>query len=83
MRSMWCRATHTTTRRAVVAKETPKKRKGPLPLWFAEVLLIGLYAGIVLAATKYYKQSSAALGSATSLVTGVYQKVEGLLPSKK
>lgn len=66
-----------------VAKETPKKRKGPLPLWFAEVLLIALYAAIVLAATKYYATSKAVLGSAASLVTSVYGKVEGLFPSKK
>lgn len=83
-RALWwwfrTRASYTAPHSAV--KEAPKKRKGPLPLWFAEVLLIGLYAAIVLAATKYYDASKAVLGGAASFVTSVYGKVEGFWPKK-
>ena len=38
-----------------------KKRSGPLPLWLAELLVIGAYVGIGLALTKYADQASRAL----------------------
>lgn len=66
----------------MVHRAETKKRKGPLPLWLAEFLLIGLYAGIVLAATRYYTVSRAALGRVGSLVGSVYEQVEKLLPKK-
>ncbi len=61
---------------------TTKKRKGPLPLWLAEFLLIGLYAAIVLAATKYNSASRAVLAKVGSLVQSGYAQVEKLLPKK-
>jgi hypothetical protein len=41
-------------------EEKSSKRKGPLPLWLAEIMLIELFAGFTLSITKYSGQSSKA-----------------------
>ncbi|GLC34860.1 hypothetical protein PLESTM_000247700 [Pleodorina starrii] len=42
----------------------PQKRRGPLPLFLAEVLVLGGFAGVGLAVTKYSEQTDAALALA-------------------
>lgn len=38
-----------------------KKRRGPLPLFVAELLVLGTFAGLVLAVTKYSEQTGKTL----------------------
>lgn len=41
-----------------------KKRRGPLPLFLAEVLVLGGFAGVGLAVTKYASETNKALAVA-------------------
>lgn len=62
------------------AKST--KRRGPLPLWLAELLVLGAYVGVGLAATKYSAQSGAALKVAGAKVAEAYAALEQLTKKK-
>lgn len=56
----------------------PGKRRGPLPLWFAEILALGAYAGLFLAVTKYSKQSGEVLNAVWGKVVEAYKALEKL-----
>eukprot|EP00879_Flechtneria_rotunda_P033838 GHRR01037656.1.p3 GENE.GHRR01037656.1~~GHRR01037656.1.p3 ORF type:complete len:139 (-),score=64.80 GHRR01037656.1:145-561(-) len=58
------------------AAAKPGKRRGPLPLWFAEILVLFAYAGIGLAVTKYSKESDAVLKAASEKVVQLYNTAE-------
>lgn len=60
-----------------------KKRRGPLPLWFAEVLVLGAYAGMFLAVTKYSKQSGEVLAGLWAKVVEAYNALDKMIGSKK
>jgi hypothetical protein len=64
------------------ANAKPGKRRGPLPLWFAEVLMLGAYVGMFLAATKYSKQSGQVLAAVWAKVVEAYGQVEKLVGKK-
>jgi hypothetical protein len=61
----------------------PGKRRGPLPLWFAEILVLGAYAGIFLAITKYSKQSSEVLKAVWGKIVEAYNALEKLVSKPK
>jgi len=65
------------------AATKPGKKRGPLPLWFAEVLVLGAYAGLFLAVTKYSKQSGEVLAAVWAKVVEAYKAAEKLVNSKK
>jgi len=58
------------------AQAKPGKRKGPLPLFLAEVLVLGSFAGVFYVALNYQKEAAAAIAQATGLVAGLYNKAE-------
>lgn len=60
----------------------PGKRRGPLPLWFAEILMLGAYAGLFLAITKYSQQSGAVLKAVWGKIVEAYNAVEKLVGKK-
>ncbi|GLI61301.1 hypothetical protein VaNZ11_003655 [Volvox africanus] len=69
----------------VVVKEVPKvqprpqKRRGPLPLFLAELLVLGSFAGAVLAVTKYSEQTSKAFALAGAKGKELYAAAEDAL----
>lgn len=60
----------------------PGKRRGPLPLWFAEILVLGAYAGLFLAITKYSQQSGEVLKAVWGKIVEAYNAVEKLVGKK-
>lgn len=65
------------------ASSKPGKRRGPLPLWFAEILALGAYAGLFLAVTKYSQQSSDVLRSVADKVVEAYKALDKLVNKNK
>jgi hypothetical protein len=61
----------------------PGKRRGPLPLWFAEILMLGAYAGLFLAVTKYSQQSGQVLKAVWGKVLEAYKALEKLVSKPK
>lgn len=59
-----------------------KKRRGPLPLWFAEILVLGAYVGLGLAATKYSDQTGKVLTAVWVKIVELYNAVEKLVNRK-
>jgi hypothetical protein len=59
-----------------------KKRRGPLPLWFAEILVLGAYVGLGLAATKYSEQSGKVLKAVWAKIVGLYTTIEKFVASR-
>lgn len=64
------------------AQPVSKKRRGPLPLWFAEILVLGAYVGLGLAATKYSEQTGKLLGGVWSKVVELYSAAEKFIGSR-
>jgi len=70
-----------TPKPAAAVKEAPKKpgkRRGPLPMWFAQILMLGVFGGVGLAATKYLNESEAVLKVVGEKVGQAYKAVEKL-----
>jgi hypothetical protein len=63
--------------------EKPGKRRGPLPLWFAEILMLGAYAGLFLAVTKYSQQSGQVLKAVWAKVVEAYNALDKLINKPK
>ncbi len=59
-------------------KESGQKRKGPLPLWAAELAVFGLYAALFASVTKFQKES-AAVGTAVGNVIKAAAKKANLI----
>ena len=61
------------------------KRNGSLhwPLWLAEILVIGSFAGVGVAATKFQAQSEAALQAAGRAALRAAERAAAMLPSGK
>ncbi|GIL73776.1 hypothetical protein Vretimale_5357 [Volvox reticuliferus] len=59
--------------------QQPQKRRGPLPLFLAELLVLGSFAGGALAVTKYSEQTSKALALAGAKGKELYASAEGAL----
>jgi hypothetical protein len=55
---------------------------GFLPLWFAEILVLGSYVGMGLAATKYASQTEAVLKAAGQKIKEAYEAADKLVGSK-
>lgn len=72
-----------TKKAAAVDNKKAGKRRGPLPLWFAEVLVLGAYAGLFLAVTKYSKQSGEVLSAVWAKIVQAYAALEKLVGGKK
>ncbi|KXZ53225.1 hypothetical protein GPECTOR_7g1118 [Gonium pectorale] len=53
-----------------------QKRRGPLPLFLAEVLVLGSFAGFVLAVTKYSEETNKALAMAGAKAKELYNTAE-------
>ncbi|PNW76056.1 hypothetical protein CHLRE_12g549350v5 [Chlamydomonas reinhardtii] len=67
-------------------KEEPagkQKRRGPLPLFLAEVVVLGGFAGVVAAATKYSAETNKALALAGAKVKELYGMAESALAKAK
>lgn len=66
---------------APAAKQTSQpaakssKRKGPLPLWFAEFLVLGLFGGMVVAALKVEDQVKSAYAAADRAISELSAKL--------
>ncbi|KAG2446521.1 hypothetical protein HYH02_008508 [Chlamydomonas schloesseri] len=70
----------------VEAKKEPagkQKRRGPLPLFLAEVVVLGGFAGVVAAATKYSDETNKVLALAGAKVKELYGKAESALAKAK
>jgi hypothetical protein len=65
------------------APSKPGKRRGPLPLWFAEILALSAYVGLFLAVTKYSKQSSDVLKAVADKVVEAYKALDKLINKNK
>lgn len=65
------------------APSKPGKRRGPLPLWFAEILALGAYVGLFLAVTKYSQQSSDVLRAVADKVVEAYKALDKLINKNK
>ena len=50
------------------------KRTGPLPLWLSEVVVIGFFAGMFAAATKFSKETETATGAVGKIVKSLAKK---------
>jgi hypothetical protein len=64
------------------AATKPGKRRGPLPLWLAEVLVLAAYVGGFLAVTRYSEQSGKVAGAVWAKVVAAYSAVEKLVGKK-
>ncbi len=53
----------------------PGKRKGPLPLWLAEVLLLASFGGLGFAVVKYGAVIEKAANTAGDTAAALYEKV--------
>lgn len=83
-----------TPKPAAIKKEEPKKAQpqqpkdrrstthGFLPLWLTELLVLGAYAAMGLAVTKYSKESEAALKVAGEKAKEAISAAEKLIGSK-
>eukprot|EP00199_Chlamydomonas_sp_CCMP681_P001709 CAMPEP_0119107250 /NCGR_PEP_ID=MMETSP1180-20130426/9597_1 /TAXON_ID=3052 ORGANISM="Chlamydomonas cf sp, Strain CCMP681" /NCGR_SAMPLE_ID=MMETSP1180 /ASSEMBLY_ACC=CAM_ASM_000741 /LENGTH=374 /DNA_ID=CAMNT_0007092711 /DNA_START=24 /DNA_END=1148 /DNA_ORIENTATION=- len=60
----------------VAVESQSTKRRGPLPLWLAQFLLLGMFVGVGAAATKYNKESTALLDTAGKKIVSLYQDAE-------
>ena len=50
------------------------KRTGPLPLWLSEFFVIGLFAGVLAASTKFSKETEAVTGGIGKVVKDLAKK---------
>jgi hypothetical protein len=55
---------------------------GIMPLWLGEILVLGSYVGLGLAATKYATQSEAVLKAAGQKIKEAYEAADKLVGSK-
>ncbi len=62
------------------AASKPGKRRGPLPLFLAQLLVLLGLGGLGVAATKYSEQTDAALAAVTKQVLQLYKQVEKAVP---
>lgn len=67
----------------VETKKPPKRRRrGVMPLWLAEMLVLGSFVGVGLGATKYSKESGEVLKVAGQKAVEAYNAAEKLINSK-
>lgn len=59
------------------------KRAGPLPLWFAQFLLLGLFGALFVAITKFQDQFLKACDTGLATVVKLYRQLESALPASK
>ncbi len=64
-------------------KPPSKRRRGVMPLWLAEILVLSSFVGVGLAATKYSKESSAVLKAVGQKVVEAYSAAEKLISKPK
>jgi len=50
------------------------KRTGPLPLWLSELIVIGSFAGMLAASTKFSKETEAVTGAVGKMVKDLAKK---------
>lgn len=66
-----------------VTQTASNKRQGPLPLFLAQMLVLGMFGGFIAAATKYNKEASELLNLAAHKVEEYYLKLEEKLAANK
>lgn len=64
-------------------QQKPGKRRGPLPMWFAQVLLLGAFGGAVYAGTKFSAEISAATTAAGAKAVEALTALEKLVNKKE
>jgi hypothetical protein len=67
----------------VKANVNGTKRRGPLPLWLTEILLLGVYVGVGLAVTKYCKESSQVTAAVGEKIVEAYNAVVKLIKQQQ
>ncbi|KAG2486530.1 hypothetical protein HYH03_014831 [Edaphochlamys debaryana] len=72
-------------KKAEPKKEEPasKKRRGPLPLWLAELMVMGSFAGVFVATTKYEAETKKVLALAGTKAKELYFQAEKALAAQK
>ena len=63
--------------------EKGKKRKGPLPMFLSQLLVLASFGGLGYVSIKKEEETRKALAVAAKATSAAYGKVEGLLTKKK
>jgi len=58
------------------------KKKGPLPMTLAQIILLALFGGLGYATIKKEDELNALLATLGELIGGAYSKVEGVVSKK-